>query len=304
LVLIGGGVLMLLSNLGYVPWSSWNLLWRLWPLLLIALGIDVLVGRRSVVGAIISGVLMLMLIGGAVLIVLFAQNIPAMGQFVQGSEWQIEHVEYPLNGVASASVTVDWTSLPGHLTALVDSSNLIEADVSYRGDLIFDVDPQGDHVVVELDTAQDGLVLWPSFPAQFDEPEGRRWDVQLSPDVPLELSLDVGSGSSSFDLTDLQIVDLFVDSGSGSVELSLPPSSSFQVQLYGGSGSIDVILPRDVGARVDVDSGSGSFKPDGRFQLVAGERGGDGVWETENYDTAEHRVRFEIDQGSGSLSIR
>jgi hypothetical protein len=88
------------------------------------------------------------------------------------------------------------------------------------------------------------------------------------------------------------------------VDLSLPPRSSFQVRVDGGSGSIDVILPRDVGARVDLDSGSGSFNPDARFRLVAGERGGDGVWETENYDTAEHRARFEIDQGSGSLSIR
>jgi hypothetical protein len=72
LVLVGAGVLLLLSNLGFVPWESWNLVWRLWPLLLIGLGIELLIGRRSTLGAIVSGVLILCLIGGAIALVFFA----------------------------------------------------------------------------------------------------------------------------------------------------------------------------------------------------------------------------------------
>jgi hypothetical protein len=72
LVLVGAGVLLLLSNLGFVPWESWNLVWRLWPLLLIGLGIELLIGRRSTLGAIVSGVLILCLIGGAIVLVFFA----------------------------------------------------------------------------------------------------------------------------------------------------------------------------------------------------------------------------------------
>jgi hypothetical protein len=303
LVLVSAGVLLLLSNLGYLPGDSWNLLWRLWPLLLIALGIDVLIGRRSLVGAIISGILILMLLGGAILIVLFAQNIPAMSQSLQDSEWQMEHVEYPIDGAESASITIDWTSLPGQLAAVTDSPNLIEADVSYRGELIFDADRRGSRVAVELDTALYGPVLWPSLPGGFGERAERRWDVGLSPDLPLELWLDVGSGSCTFDLSALQISGLFIDGGSGSMDLSLPPTGSYEIEIDGGSGSMDIVLPQSVGAQVDLDAGSGSFSPDGRFRLVAGERGGDGVWETESFDTAEHRVRFAIDQGSGSLSI-
>jgi hypothetical protein len=72
LVLVGAGVLLLVSNLGFVPWESWNLVWRLWPLLLIGLGIELLIGRRSTLGAIVSGVLVLCLIGGAIVLVFFA----------------------------------------------------------------------------------------------------------------------------------------------------------------------------------------------------------------------------------------
>jgi len=300
LVLIGAGVLLLLANLGYVPWQSWNALWRLWPVLLIALGIDVLIGRRSMLGAIVSGLLILALIAGAVALVVFAPNIPALSSLTQASEWQTEHVEHPLASTERASIHVDWTSAPGYLSALSDSSNLIEGDVTYRGQLIFDVDAHGAQTDVLLDSQYSG----PWFgPPDFLQGLDARWDVMLSPDVAIDLTLDSGSGSCDFDLSDLQIGYLFLDSGSGSIDLALPPDSTFNARIDSGSGSLDITLPRGVGARVVVDSGSGSFRPDERFRLVEGRPNDDGVWETEDYDAADHVIDLEIDQGSGSIRI-
>jgi len=301
LVLVGAGVVLLLSNLGYLRYASWNALWRLWPLLLVALGIDVLIGRRSLVGAIASGVLILLLIGVVVAVVFFAQNIPEFAYLSQSAEWQTEHVEHQLGGVERASVYIDWTSLPGYLSALEDSSNLIEGDVTYRGELIFDVNVRGDHADVELNSRFSG----PGFgPFDFGSRVGESWDVRLSPDVSLDLTLDVGSGSCDFDLAGLQISDLFVDVGSGSIDLTLPTGSTFDAQVDGGSGSLTIVLPESLGARVELDSGSGSFHPNRRFRLVRGERRGDSEWETDNYDTAEHHIVLSIDQGSGSVRIR
>lgn len=47
LLLIGAGVVFLLNNLGVLPWGVWETLGRLWPLFLIAIGIDLVVGRRK-----------------------------------------------------------------------------------------------------------------------------------------------------------------------------------------------------------------------------------------------------------------
>ena len=80
---IGAGVMLLLSNLGYLPWESWGVLWRLWPLLVIALGVDLLIGRRSVAGAIVSAALIVMLVAAIALVALFAQNIPGVSDWVQ-----------------------------------------------------------------------------------------------------------------------------------------------------------------------------------------------------------------------------
>ena len=301
LVLIGAGVMLLLSNLGYLPWQSWNVLWRLWPLLLVAIGIDLLIGRRSVVGTIVSTLLILLLIGGAVAVVLFAQNIPALVELAQPVGSRTERVEYALAGVERASVTIDWTSAPGYLSALRDSPNLIEGDITYRGQLTFDVDVRGDQADVKLDSR----LAAPRFgPFDFGSWAEERWDVKLSPNVPLDLTLDAGSGPCDFDLSGLQVSGLFLDGGSGSIDLALPSDSTFEARIEGSSGSLAIILPESVGAQVVLDSGSGSFRPDERFRLVEGERGDDGVWETDNFRTAEHTILLEIDQGSGSISIR
>ena len=301
LVFIGAGVMLLLSNLGYLPWQSWNVLWRLWPLLLVAIGIDLLIGRRSMVGTIVSTLLILLLIGGAVAVVLFAQNIPALVELTQPVGLRTEHVEYALAGVERASVTIDWTSAPGYLSALRDSPNLIEGDITYRGQLIFDVDVRGDQADVGLDSHFSA----PRFgPFEFGSWAEERWDVKVSPNVPLDLTLDAGSGPCDFDLSGLQVSGLFLDGGSGSIDLALPSDSTFEARIEGSSGSLAIILPESVGAQVVLDSGSGAFRPDERFRLVEGERGDDGVWETDNFRTAEHAILLEIDQGSGLISIR
>ena len=301
IVLIGAGVVLILANLGYLPDLSWGVIWRLWPLLIIALGIDLLIGRRSVVGAIVSAVLLLVLIGGIVLVALFAQNIPIVSDWVQQPEFHTKHVEYSLTGVERATVYIDWTSVPGYLSALEDSPNLIEGDVDYLGELTFDVNVRGDQANVKLDSRSTGIWFWP-----FDlgDQTDKRWDVGLSPDVPLDLTLDAGSGPGDFDLAGLQVSRLVLDAGSGPVDLVLPSGSTFEAKIDGGSGPLTIALPRSVGARVELDSGSGPFRPDARFQLVQGKLHGDGTWETDNYRTAEHTITLEIDQGSGPITIR
>ncbi len=301
LMFIGAGIMLLLSNLGYLPWESWGVLWRLWPLLIITLGIDLLIGHRSVIGAIISAVLILVLISVIVLVALFAQNIPGVSDWIQQPALHTRHVEYSLAGVEQATVYVDWTSMPGYLSPLEDSPNLIEGDVDYLGELTFDVSVRGSQANVKLDSRSTGIWLWPF---DLSDRTDKRWDVGLSPNVPLDLTFDAGSGPCDFDLAGLQVSGLVLDAGSGPIDLVLPSDNTFEAKIDGGSGPLAIVLPRSVGARVELNSGSGPFSPDTRFELVQGKSSGDGVWETDNYDTAEHTITLEIDQGSGPITIR
>lgn len=301
LLLIAGGIMLLLSNLGYLPWRSWSVLWRLWPLLLVALGMDLLIGRRSAAGAIISAFLVAALIGGMVLVGLFAQSIPALEDWIQPVGSRTEHIEYSLAGLESASVYIDWTSVPGSLDALRDSGNLIEGDIDYRGELTFEVDVRGERAEVVLDSHFSGVWFGPDSSG---DRTGDRWDVRLSPEVPLDLSLDAGSGPGEFDLSGLQINTLNLNGGSGPVAIALPSSHTFDAIIDGGSGPMSITLPETAGVRVVIDSGTGPFSAGERLRLVEGSQRGDSIWETDNLRSADHTIVLEIDQGSGPVTIR
>lgn len=300
IILIGLGVLLLLSNVGIFPISGWAVLWRFWPVALIALGIDVIFGRRSVGGAVAGGVLILLLLGMAIGVAFFAEQIPFLVELTKPAMMQHETVEHPLSDLKSAEVLIDWTSAPGYLSVLDDSTNLIEADVAYRGELSFAVKEQGRHAEILLDSYQQGVS---SSIFDFDD-QDLRWDVKLSPQVSLDLGFDVGSGSCNFDLTGLDVENLNLDGGSGSLRLTLPETGNFEGEIEGGSGAMTLILPKGVGLRIALTDGSGSFHPGDRFQLVSGEADDDSVWETENYDKADYKIALEVDQGSGSFTIQ
>jgi hypothetical protein len=295
IILISAGVLLLLSNMGVLPDAAWGRLWQLWPVALIALGIDVLFGRRSAVGAFIGAVLILMLVIGVILIVFFGQYVPGLVDMTTPA-LDSDFITYPTQGVETARVSIDWNQFPGTLEALDDSNNLIEADVDYIGDLIFDADVDRGRATVRLDTYNRGWNM------DFTSWREKRWMVRLNPDVPLDLTLDASSGRYVFDLSELTLSRLTVDASSGAIDLSLP-QGNFDVEIDGSSGALDLTIPKNLGVRIDLERGSGAFNPDRRFDLVEGDRDDDSVWETENYGAADYNITIVMDQASGMINI-
>ena len=64
LVALGG--VFLLSTLNIVQWNSWDIAVKLWPILIIAFGLDLLIARRSTLGAILSVIFLLAILAAAV----------------------------------------------------------------------------------------------------------------------------------------------------------------------------------------------------------------------------------------------
>jgi hypothetical protein len=54
ILFIGLGTVILLANLGYLELVSWTVFLRLWPVLLIAFGLDILIGHRSMWSAVVG----------------------------------------------------------------------------------------------------------------------------------------------------------------------------------------------------------------------------------------------------------
>lgn len=74
LFLVFIGIVFLLNNLGLVPGSVWNELWKFWPVLVILIGIRILAGR-NIVSRIIIALLTLFVFAGVLAYILYYYGV-------------------------------------------------------------------------------------------------------------------------------------------------------------------------------------------------------------------------------------
>jgi hypothetical protein len=201
---------------------------------------------------------------------------PSLGLEPSG-ELKTLNFNEPLEAATSARIDLSLERYPTTVEALSASTNLIEADLETVTDVVFSA--RGDQAKsVSLNPVDDF-----SFDIDWFDIVDAKWEIGLSPEVPIDLMVDVGSGSVTLDLEGLELTDLEIDGGSGSVRLTLPASASqYSVGIDGGSGSWDIEL--EPGADIEAVMGVGS----GSFDIQIGS-GSD--------------VDARIDGGSGSIEI-
>lgn len=270
-VLIGAGVLWLLSNFGIIGAENWSVLFRLWPILLIAAGLDLLVGRFS---ALLGSLIGLLTVAAVVALVIIGPSMGWAGDatlfgmpvMMMGQDVEVQHGTFdePVSGADSADITLDLASPRTTVTALgAGSDNLIEADVDYFGEFRFDVSGDARRTVsLGQEFAQVGVF------GPWNQPEraNMEWNIGLSPDVPMDLRIDVGSGAADVDLSDLSLTSLDLDGGSGRANMQLPAVGDvYDVRYDAASGSSTLALA--AGSQVDLEMSGGS----GAFTLTVGE---------------------------------
>lgn len=287
-LLITAGVIFLLGNLGVLHVNFWGL-WRLWPALLILIGLDILFGRRSLVGNLIVLLLTLAFVAGIILLLFAAPDL--LGPTTSGS---VDRIAEPLDGIELAALAVDFEA--GDLTVgrLVDSSSLIEGDLDLATERkpTWDIERSGDRANMTLQYRQSRRF------EDWNWGRGEEWHLRLSPQAVWSLIVDVGAGGATLDLGGLLIRDLVVDAGAGRTVVTLPETGDFSASVDGGVGELVVEIPRAMAARVRVDRGLAALTLPPRFELR-----GD-VYVTEGWDTSDDRVDLEIDVGVGLVTIR
>lgn len=339
IVLIAVGVVWLLANVDVISQDNLAMLALLWPILLVGIGVDLLVGRRSPAAGAVVGVVT---VG---LIIVFMLLGPTFG-WTGDTELKTETFSTPAGEATSARVTLDLSRYSADVYALDPSTSpdrpLLVATATYRGSV--DLQSSGDAektVVLESKSS-----WWRSLGSVGDTP----WDIGLDPGIPLDLSVRTSSGSGSLDLSQLEITGLQVDASSGSTRVILPVStgasypvaleassgrmeveapdgaqvdmtidmssgetrvtlgndSDISVRFNGSSGGFTLDLPATQEFRVDVQGiSSGDVKlPSGLTQVAEGD-GDEGTWETPGYSAAAHKVEVVVeDMSSGNVTIR
>lgn len=284
-LLIVLGVLFMLDNLNITSGIDWATIWKLWPILLIAFGLEIILGRRVSFGAIFLVVIIFVVAGGAVW----------WSVAVGDRERTTEQFTWPQEGVERAEVELDIGVGKLELRGQSDMAGLLIADLDLApGDEV------SERIRVDGDVGRGRIASDRSF---FSLPhifggKGSEWDLQLNTRVRWDLDVNSGVGDVRLDLSELRVGEFNLDSGAGAVEVTMPRRGTVNARVDGGIGDVRINLPEGVQARVRVDRGIGDLKIGSRFN-----RRGD-YYETEEFSSAESFIDLQVDIGVGSITIR
>jgi len=287
--MIAIGVLFLLNNLGLLPWGVWELVWHFWPLILILAGLDILIGwSRSGIAAALALILGLLLILGCLLAAIYC-GPPEKGM-------ETESLVQEMGDVGEATIEIEFTAGDLTIGSLTDSPNLMEGQFRYRGDGLgvsktFEVLAGKGRLRLE---SRRGAFFWPF------RGHGDRWNIELTPQIPLALSIETGIGGAALDLKGLQVASLNLNVGVGSVSVVSPASAGLTIaKVDGGVGDLTLEIPSSVAAVIKVDLGIGSLDIDGGRFPKSGDR-----YLSPDFAAAENRLELEVEGGIGRISVR
>ncbi len=207
---------------------------------------------------------------------------------------ETQQISVPLENATQGDIRLKHGA--GRLTLRATGSPGVLLSGSCVGGARLDVNRSGPSVQVQVESAAGDYIF--GFPA-FNAPYGLAWDLLVTPEIPLRLSLETGASESNIDLTDLKLTDLQVKTGASSSNITLPARAGLtQVKVSSGAASVKLFLPEGVAGRIRVQSGLAGINIDpNRFPAVSG------GYETPGYAAAENKADIFIETGVGAVEI-
>jgi len=283
--LIGLGVVFTLANLGWLALDVWQMVFRLWPVLLIAVGFDIVIGRRSALASFIGLLVVVAILVGA----LWLYNVGGAQAAAFGQE-----IRQPVEGARQAKITIAPAVGALQVYALEDSQWLVEGTA-----------PAGPGTQLEHDMSQEGgqaTFVLRGTGVPYSSPAGRsntwNWHLGFTPQVQLELTINQGLGSCTLDLRGLQLQRLEASLGLGATHVILPKRGDYRVSIEGAIGQTTITIPESLGVRIRANTGIAGLS------LPQGYRAAGEVFTSPNYEQADQRIEIEVGQAIGWIFIQ
>jgi hypothetical protein len=299
LLLIALGLVFLLQNFGLISGISWLAVARLWPLLLILIGLDIAFARRWPLPTLAAEVVV---IAAGLALVAYAPNLgPGLFVFSDGNGPGLTDVTVPRGDATQLSLTVNAGATRAyHLSG--GSKELVEAQSANPDLRVRNSAPRvSGRADVRLDQVSPNGFLRPGNAADIQ--------IRLASDVPTSLTINVGAGDFDIDLSDIRVTDARVNVGASSMRFALPkPSGNVDIRMNGGASSVTITVPDGVEARIATTGGFLSLRSDNARLGTGGSVGGciacGNSIETSGYTAARDRVTVTISAGATSIVVR
>ncbi len=280
------GVLLLLGNLGFIAGSfSYSLVW-LFPLLLIAIGIEKIFAHTRL--KIISYFSTLAFVGVAIAIAVAGTRFSG-GDFFDDKTVSFDEVP----GIKLIKATVD---LDGNDIEIRDARDgLLDAyfeRLTVKPDVEKEID--GDTAWIRISGKRRSVWSRLVHVKRDDKP---LWKLAFSRNIPLILNCRGDSADISFNLATTPLRSLALHADDAYVYLKLGTlEPDVRVRFKGEDAVLKLRIPYEAGLRVE-----GLY--DDSYLKTIGLHPQDGMFISEGYDTLKSRIDVDLDDNCRSLSI-
>ena len=243
LVTAGAVALAIQSNL--IAANAAREAWRLWPIVLIAIGLAVISARTpfALVGTLAAGI-----VAGGLTGTLVA-GWPDGLSIGCGGETNEQVSADGSFGAASAEVVLDFNCGDLHLTTGDGSDWTVDARHASGAEPMITSDDGALRA-----RAKDG----PGFMGFAD---GRQaWDVRLPTEVRLALDIEANAASSRLNLDGADLSELSLDANAGEVDLRLGGASVDALTVTANAGSLGLAVDGDSAVNGSIEMNAGSLE--------------------------------------------
>lgn len=242
IALITAGAVALAIQAELIPAESARQAWRLWPVLLIVIGLSIVASRTpfGLLATILAG-----LVAGALAGTLVA-GVPEGLNVGCGGE---PRETLTADGDFGEAAEVDLDFNCGDLSVTMRAGSQWSVEARHGSDNEPEVSSDGASLTVR---AEGGGV----FP--FTREARQEWEVVLPTDVTLDLTVDANASSSRLHLEDATLSGLAVDANAGDVRIGLAGASveAFELDANAGSMKIEADGSTRLSGSVEMNAGS------------------------------------------------
>ncbi len=320
------GTILLANTLGILDWSVWLNLFKLWPLLVISVGISLIFRGKGLafMGPLIIFLGIIAGVGASYM------GISFEGEIVREIKTLSREIVIEVEKVPETEVALE-TEITPEIGTPPDTEITLETEVALETKGY----PEIERASIALNLDVGKLTLGESTPLLYEcisqyqykefEPFEKfsltekeadiliyhspitkkrisnniknDWQLKLNNKIIYDLSIKTGAIDTDCNLSGFKIEKLYIESGASNINLIIPQYDS-KIIIDSGVSNIDIAIPKNVGATVNIASGIAVKDLDVDDFIKK-----DSTYISNNYDYSEFKTMIEIDCGVSNIDV-
>lgn len=318
LTLILIGIIFLANTLGILDWSVWSNIFKLWPLLLVSLGLSLILRGKSLsfLGPLIILLAIILGAGAIYMGINFEGKVVSEVKTIS-REIVVEVQKAQVNELApevKIPSEIETTDEVGVIPEIEEHPKIEKASIVLKFDvgkltlnestpLLYECISQYQYKEFEpfekfSRTGKEANIIIYHSPVnkkRISNNIKNNWELKLNNQIIYNLSIETGALNMDSNLSGFKVEKLVIKSGVSNINLVVPNYNS-KIIIDTGVSNIDIAIPKDVGVMLNIDSGIAIKGLDDFIKR-------DDTYISNNYDNSEFKTEIEIDCGVSNINI-